>query len=214
MKALRVSFRLLLIATTFAVAVMLGTNIWVFYSTTGQIYSNIDSIPESEVALVLGTSHRLTDGSPNPYFKERIELAVNLYKAGKVKHILVSGDNATKYYNEPIVMKKALVDSGIPETSITLDYAGFRTLDSIIRCKKVFEQEDITIITQTFHSHRALFISDYYNMTSIAMVNYNGVDIPGEMKWREYLARTLAVFDLYIINREPKFLGKKETLNG
>ncbi|MEL7005041.1 MAG: ElyC/SanA/YdcF family protein [Bacteroidota bacterium] len=113
-----------------------------------------------------------------------------------------------------MVMKNALIELGIPDKAITLDYAGFRTLDSIIRCKKIFDQDDITIITQSFHSYRALFISDYYNMESVAMVNYNGPNIPGEMRFREYLARTLAVFDLYVINREPKFLGKKETLNG
>lgn len=214
MKVIKVSFKVLIALLAFVVLIILGTNFWVLHSTDSQIYSNIDQIPETEIALVLGTSHRLINGSPNPYFKERMQLAANLYHEEKVKHILVSGDNATKYYNEPIVMKNALIELGVPEEVITLDYAGFRTLDSIIRCKKVFDQNDITIITQSFHSYRALFISDYYNMKSVAMVNYSGPDIPKGMIFREYLARTLAVFDLYIINREPKFLGKKETLNG
>lgn len=213
MKILKVFLKVLSITLFSGVFVVLSTNLWVLYSTDEQIYSNIEDIPEMEVALVLGTSHRLVNGSPNPYFKDRIKVASKLYLEGKVKHILVSGDNATKYYNEPIVMQKALIALGVPSEDITLDYAGFRTLDSVIRCKKVFDQDDITIITQSFHSHRALFISDYYNMKSIAMVNFNGPSVPGGMKVREYLARTLAVLDLYVINREPKFLGKKEILN-
>lgn len=214
MKILKLSIKILLSLLLLGVLIIVGSNIWVLRSTDSQIYSDISQIPDTDLALVLGTSHRLVDGTPNPYFKERMQLAANLYLQGKVKHILVSGDNATKYYNEPIVMKNALIELGIPDKAITLDYAGFRTLDSIIRCKKIFDQDDITIITQSFHSYRALFISDYYNMESVAMVNYNGPNIPGEMRFREYLARTLAVFDLYVINREPKFLGKKETLNG
>lgn len=214
MKVLKISVKALIALLILLISIIIGANMWVLRSTDNQIYSDIDQIPETELALVLGTSHRLVNGSPNPYFMERMQLAARLYGEGKVKHILVSGDNATMYYNEPIVMKNALIKLGVPEEVITLDYAGFRTLDSIVRCKKVFDQNDVTIITQSFHSYRALFISDYYNMKSIAMVNEDGPDIPREMIFREYLARTLAVFDLYIINREPKFLGKKETLNG
>lgn len=214
MKIFKVLTKVLIGVLIFGVLTVFMANLWVLYSTDEQVYSDIDDIPETEIALVLGTSHRLLNGEPNPYFKDRIRMAAKLYLEGKVRHILVSGDNATKYYNEPIVMKNALVELGIPEENITLDYAGFRTLDSVVRCKKVFDQNEITIITQSFHSYRALFISDFYNMKSIAMVNFDGPEVPGEMKIREYLARTLAVVDLYIINRGPKFLGEKETLNG
>ncbi|ELR68819.1 SanA protein [Fulvivirga imtechensis AK7] len=188
------------------------TNLWIYFSTTADVYTELDKVPSSQVALVLGTSHRLVDGSPNPFFHERMKTAAELYKQGKVKHILVSGDNATIYYNEPHKMRQALIKLGIPSEKITLDYAGFRTLDSIIRCKKVFGQDNIIIITQPFHSYRALFISNYYDMQAVAMTTEK-VESSIKVQIREYFARMLAVWDLYVIKKEPKFLGKKETLD-
>ncbi len=174
----------------------------------------MDEVPNARVALVLGTSPNKISGGTNPYFSARMEAAARLYKSGKVSHILVSGDNGSPYYNEPEKMKSALMEiHGIPLEAITLDHAGFRTLDSIVRCKKVFGQNEVIIVTQSFHSYRALFIGDYYDMKSWAYVAPS--TSYGKMKvlFREYLARTLAVWDLYLIHREPKFLGKKETLS-
>ena len=83
-----------------------------------------------------------------------------LYERGKIHHILVSGDNSTAAYNEPEAMRKSLVKAGIPERDITLDYAGFRTLDSVVRASEVFGQgSGFTIISQPFHVERALFIA-------------------------------------------------------
>ncbi|GAA0190310.1 ElyC/SanA/YdcF family protein [Fulvivirga kasyanovii] len=195
-----------------AFAIILIINLWVYLSTVSDIYNDIEEVEPAQVALVLGTSHRLINGNPNPYFHERMQTAAELYHTGKVKHILVSGDNATRYYNEPEKMRRALVKLGVPSDDITLDYAGFRTLDSIVRCKKIFGQDHVIIITQPFHSYRALFISNYYEMNSVVMTT-NEVEKSLRVQFREYLARMLAVWDLYIINREPKFLGKKETLD-
>gem|GEM_PF-4345032 len=99
-----------------------------------------------------------------------MQTAAELYKQGKIVHFIVSGDNRTRYYNEPLEMQKALVKLGVPIAAITLDYAGLRTLDSIVRCKEIFGQDNITIITQPFHSYRALFISDYYDVNAVALV--------------------------------------------
>lgn len=191
---------------------IIGCNIWIYFSTADQVFTEMSTVTPSQVALVLGTSNRLVDGSPNPFFKERMQTAAELYHSGKVKHILVSGDNATRYYNEPEKMRRALVALGVPQEDITLDYAGFRTLDSIVRCKKIFGQENVIIITQPFHSYRALFISNYYDMNAVAMTT-DVVDESLKVHIREYFARTLAVWDLYIIKKGPKFLGKKETLD-
>lgn len=195
-----------------ALAIVLIINLWIYLSTVSDIYNDVDDVESAQVALVLGTSHRLINGNPNPYFHERMQTAAKLYHTGKVKHILVSGDNATRYYNEPEKMRRALVKLGVPSDDITLDYAGFRTLDSIVRCKKIFGQDHVIIITQPFHSYRAQFISNYYDMNSVVMTT-NEVEKSLKVQFREYLARMLAVWDLYIINREPKFLGKKETLD-
>jgi SanA protein len=192
-----------------------GCNAWVMLTTRSAVYISSQEAPHRSVALVLGTSRKLSNGRPNPFFANRIETAYQLYKSGKVDLIIVSGDNRSMYYNEPAEMRKALIAKGVPSAIITLDFAGLRTLDSIIRCKEVFGQQSITIITQAFHSYRALFISRYYGMDAIAVV----ADEPetwqsAKVIVREVLARPLAVLDLYVFKTSPRFLGEKEELNG
>ncbi|MEQ8424916.1 MAG: ElyC/SanA/YdcF family protein, partial [Cyclobacteriaceae bacterium] len=159
------------------------------------------------------TSHLLTSGAPNPFFDNRMSTAARLYKEGKIKHFIVSGDNRTRYYNEPLEMRKALVNLGIPSTSITLDYAGLRTLDSIVRSKEIFGQNEITIVTQNFHCYRALFICNYYGIDAVAYVAEEPASEHVEkVHWREYLARAKAVLDLYVLKTSPRHLGQKEPI--
>lgn len=195
------------------VLLLLACNIWVILSTTSQVYSEIRDVPDRDVALVLGTSKRFADGRPNTYFKNRIEAAARLYKEGKVKHLILSGDNRTQYYNEPRDMQNALMERGIPDTAITLDYAGLRTLDSVVRSKKVFGQEDVVVVTQKFHSYRAVFIGDYYHINTIA---YTAEDVPFResfnILFREFLARPMAVLDLYVLRKNPRHLGQPEKI--
>jgi SanA protein len=188
------------------------TNIWVYSSTRQDVFTSVSEVPDAPVGVVLGTSPKTMAGTPNPYFEERIKAAAELYEMKKIRHILVSGDNATVYYNEPENMKKALIARGIPEAAITQDYAGFRTLDTMFRCKMVFDQNNVTVITQPFHTYRALFIADYLDMNAHAYATRPVKSAGIRMTIREYLARSLAVWDLYVVNKEPKFLGKKETL--
>ncbi len=208
-KVLRQFFYLFLIVGFFVVA----ANIWIVKSTEEKILSQYDSLSKHEVALVLGTSHLLTSGAPNPFFNNRMETASNLFREGKIKHFIVSGDNRTRYYNEPLEMKKALVGLGVPSSAITLDYAGLRTLDSIVRSKEIFGQSKITIVTQTFHCYRALFISDYYGIDAVAYVANEEVTMESDqIHWREYLARAKAVLDLYVLKTTPRYLGDKEPI--
>lgn len=196
------------------VLLLLGSNAWVMLSTHKQVFKDVNEVPHKSIALVLGTSNRLSDGRPNPYFTNRIETAYQLFIKGKVDHIIVSGDNRSRYYNEPVAMRKALIEKGVPSSDITLDFAGLRTLDSIVRCKEIFGQESVTIITQPFHSYRALFISQYYNMDAVVMVaNEPEAWQSTKVVARELLARPLAVLDLYIFKTTPRFLGEKEELN-
>ncbi len=196
----------------FALTIIAG-NVWIEVQTHNRLYSEVDQIPAKKVALLLGTVKRLRHGRINRYFKYRIEAAAALYKAGKIKHIIASGDNHTKFYNEPIDMKKSLLEQGIPPEAITLDYAGFRTLDSIVRCQAVFSQDDIIVISQAFHNKRALFISDFYGIKAIGF-NAQNVPFRVDMKTpiREYFARFKAILDLYILKTPPKFLGAKVTI--
>jgi len=196
------------------ILVISACNIWVVESTEANVYSDLRLLPDHRIALVLGTSHRSVGGGPNPFFQNRIEMAATLYSMGKIDHFILSGDNSTKYYNEPMEMKKALIKKGVPASVITLDYAGLRTLDSVVRSKKVFGQNKITIITQPFHCYRALFISRYYDMDAVAMVaDEPELDQTFKVRLREYFARTKAVLDLYIFKTDPRFLGEKEEIN-
>ena len=146
------------------------------------------------------------------FFEYRIKMAGTLYQAGKVKHLIVSGDNRTRFYNEPLEMKKALVKVGVPDSVITLDYAGLRTLDTIVRCKEVFGQTTITIVTQPFHCYRALFISESYDMNAVAVMAQEPI-LESNVYFREYFARAKAVLDLYILKTAPTHLGEKEHLS-
>lgn len=190
------------------------SNIWVVASTKSNVFADNNKLPDHRVALVLGTSHKTTSGTPNQFFEKRMDTAAELYKIGKIDYFILSGDNRSRFYNEPLAMQKALVSRGVPMAAITLDYAGLRTLDSVVRCKEIFGQEEIIIITQPFHSYRALFISNYYNMDAVAMVAASdpGYDVSFKVRFREYFARTKAVLDLYVLNTSPRFLGKKEDI--
>lgn len=174
-----------------------------------QSYSELSEVPAKRTALVLGTSKYLTNGRINLYYKYRIDAVVALYKQGKVKFILISGDNGTRQYNEPISMKNDLIAAGIPEEVIFLDYAGFRTLDSIVRCLKVFGQKDVIIVSQQFHNERALYLANHFGLNAIA---FNAKDVSTQYGFktqvRERLARVKMMIDL-VIGKQPKFLGEK-----
>lgn len=194
------------------VGLVLGMNFWIIQSTSDQIYYNTTEVPSRKVALLLGTSKRVVGGGDNKYFKERVEAAADLYHRGVIKHIIVSGDNNTVYYNEPKDMYNALVELGVNKGDITLDFAGFRTLDSVVRSKLIFGQDELIIITQDFHCYRALFIAQHYDISAVAFSADNKDPLPVSLALREVLARTNTVLDLFIFNRTPKFLGKQEEL--
>ncbi|MCB9173456.1 MAG: YdcF family protein [Flavobacteriales bacterium] len=184
------------------------------YSSKKLIYQNVSKLPNADVALVLGTSRYTATGYANLFFKYRIKAAVDLYKTGKVKHIIVSGDNSLFEYNEPREMRRALVREGIPIEAITLDFAGFRTLDSVVRCKEVFGQNNFIIISQEFHVARALFIAKKFNISAIGYAAQSPPQSYSfKTNFREFFARTRAVIDLYVLNTQPKFLGSNETIN-
>lgn len=185
---------------------------WISAITKMHIYSNTDSVPNSEIAVVLGTSRYLQNGKSNPYYQERINGAVDLYTKGKVQHLIVSGDNQYSSYNEPRMMAQDLVKKGVPQSAITYDFAGFRTLDSVIRANKVFDLTHFTLVTQQFHCERALFIAKKYDL----QVNCFAVPDPAHsfnIRFREYFARLNTVLDLYLFNTQPKFLGELESIS-
>ncbi len=200
-----------LLVILFLVLFVAISNFWMIGVTYPRVYDVAEALPHKKVALVLGTTNKLKSGGPNPYFTGRISTVAQLFREGKIDRILVSGDNRSKYYNEPVRMKEALLKEGIPAEFITLDFAGLRTLDSIVRCKEIFGQKDIIIVTQRFHGYRALFISEYYNLNAVVM-SAQMVKFPDSLPTtlREVMARPLAIIDLYILKKKPLLLGKKE----
>lgn len=185
-------------------------NLLVSNTSASKLYNDRNGIPENRVGLVLGTSKYLSDGSENLFFTYRLEAAAELYIMGKIDHIIVSGDNRMENYNEPREMKRVLVRLGVPSGKVHFDFAGFRTLDSVVRCKEVFGQNKFTIISQQFHNERALFIARKRGIDAIAF-NAKDVGLQAGFKtnMREILARVKVVIDLYILNTQPRFLGEK-----
>ena len=175
----------------------------------GRTYDNVDAIPHNRVGLLLGTNSVTPRGTHNFYYTHRIIAAAQLFNAGKIDYILISGDNHSKDYDEPSMMRDSLLLHGVPVERIVLDYAGFRTLDSVVRAKEVFGQNTFTIISQKFHNERALVQARHYGIDAIA---YNADDIIMGYPWlkvqcSERLARVKLYLDLFT-GKQPKFLGE------
>lgn len=188
-------------------------NKWVINNTDDYVFTNWALMPSNEVGLVLGTSPFTRDGQPNPHFTGRIQAAAELYQLGKVKHLIVSGANPDAHYNEPRRMLKALVAAGVPASAITMDFAGFRTFDSVARAKRVFGLTQVTIITQQYLAYRAVFIGKKMKMQPIAYAPAGEQSGPAFLPYaRETLARLMAIFDLFVLNTAPKFTGDPEKL--
>jgi len=189
--------------------ILLSCNKIIKKATEKRTYWSVDNIPKNRVGLVLGTSNKLVGGGSNPYYTNRIKATLELYKAGKIDFVLVSGDNGSQYYNEPNVFKKDLVKGGIPADRIFLDYAGFRTLDSMVRAKAIFGLEDVTIISQKFHNERAIYLAEKKGLHAIGF-NADGISLNQGLKVqiREYFARVKVFIDL-ALNTQPKFFGDK-----
>lgn len=200
-------FKRILMLITVLIVLVFASNIWVGNVAKKKLYSHIETLPDHKVGLVLGASKYTSNGLINLYYTSRLEAAIALYEAGKVKYLLISGDHGRLDYNEPEDFKIDLVKAGIPEERIFLDYAGFRTLDSMVRAKAVFGIDEGIVISQKFHNERAVFISEKKGMNFIA---YNARDIKGsaalKTNIREYLARVKAVLDIQF-NKQPKYLG-------
>ncbi|WP_397363448.1 vancomycin high temperature exclusion protein [Olleya sp. R77988] len=189
---------------------VLFANFHITYNAEQKLYDTVKSIPKNRVGLVLGAGKYVGNSKHvNLYYKYRLEAAFLLYKNKKIDIILISGDNSTTDYDEPSTFKSDLIKLGVPANKIVLDYAGFRTLDSVVRAKAVFGLESFTIISQRFHNERAIYLAENQNLK---VIGFNAKDIKGRYglrtKLREYLARSKAIIDV-IINKQPKFLGPK-----
>jgi SanA protein len=190
-----------------------GANWAIVSNAEDKVFDQVNKCPKVKVALILGTSRTVKNGNDNLYFNNRIKAAVELYRAGKVKFILVSGDNSITTYDEPTDMKNALVAAGIPANRIFLDYAGFRTLDSMERALKVFGQKEVIVVSQKFHNERAIYLGEHFGMT---VYGYNAEDVMKmggfKTKVRERFARMKVLWDI-LVGVDSKFLGEEVKIN-
>ena len=204
---------IILIGLVFSLVSIFYANNLVTKTAKFKVYDKVDDIPEVKVGLLLGTSKYLSSGYENLYFKYRIQAATALYHSGKIKRIIVSGDNGSKEYDEASDMKYDLIANGIDSNHIYLDYAGFRTFDSMKRLKEIFGQKKAIIISQKFHNERAIYIGkkldmEVYGFNANDVSQYYGL----RTNLREYLARVKMLLD-FVIGVEPRFLGEKVEIN-
>ncbi|MCT2408238.1 YdcF family protein [Chryseobacterium antibioticum] len=208
-KVIKNIFKIFLLLLAAGIIFIAWANYSIRKESSAFVSYKISDVPETKVALLLGTGKTLSNGMPNAYFYNRIQAAIDLYKSGKIKYIIVSGDNSTKDYNEPEDMQLTLMKYGIPKDRIVMDHAGFRTLDSVIRAKDIFGQNKLVIISQKFHNERAVFLARKNGMEAFGY-NANDVNKYAGLKTnlREYLAKTKVYWDL-LFGVQPKFGGEK-----
>lgn len=207
-KWLRIALWACVAGAVLAVAAVFAAGYAVQRATDGRVYASLDEVPANRVGLLLGTSRTVRSGRPNEYFYNRVDAAAALYRAGKVEYLVISGDNGRKSYNEPQDMKDALVERGVPAEAVYLDYAGFRTYDSVVRMEKIFGQGRFTVVSQEFHNRRAIYIA---RALGLEAVGYNAADVAAydgvKTRYREKLARVKMFMDLWT-GKNPKFLGE------
>lgn len=200
-------------AASLAGAAMAVANQACHATARSRMFYSLATVPGNDVGLVLGTAPSTRHGQPNLHFTSRMDAAAALYHAGKVQHLLVSGDNHVATYDEPTAMMNALIARGVPAAAITRDYAGFHTLDSVVRAQTVFGLQHFTIISETYHCPRALWIARSHGLDAVA---FAAPDVAlRSWAWRaearEELARAWCAVDL-LVHRQPHFTGPKEPI--
>ena len=180
---------------------------WMFTAADGRLRTPAD-VPRTEVAVVFGAG--LWDGEPSPYLARRLDAAAKLYRAGRIRVVLVTGDNSRSDYDEPDAMRRYLTGHGVPDARIVSDYAGFDTWDSCVRAHKIFGVDHAVLISQGFHIRRAVTLCRAAGVTSYGI----GVTDRHDVTWyygstRELFAAGKAALDA-LFKPDPHFLGPQE----
>ena len=191
------------------VGVVLYANVTAVWASRGRIFEDVSAIPPTKVGLLFGTTDKV-QGRENLYFRYRIDAAEKVWNAGKLDTLIVSGDNRSRYYNEPEKMKQALIERGIPADRIVCDYAGLRTLDSVVRAKEIFGADPILFISQRFQNQRAIYLA---KANDIEAYGFDARDVETQAglktKVREVGARVKMWLDINFLDTRPRHLGEK-----
>jgi len=191
------------------ILVICSISLWMSHAESARIYTRVEDVPAQAVALVLGA------GPSSKQFDYRLDAAVKLYQAGKVKHFLVSGEGVAvdPQGSETALMRQGLMMRGIPSSAITRDDAGFRTLDSVVRARRIFGLKSVIIVSQDYHLPRALYLAQAWNLDAVGFAATNVDYDLYDTYLREWLARVKAVADILILNTDPRTLGPRTPLN-
>ena len=201
-KRVKICCLMLAIGVILCLALMLICNQIVVNNAKDKVLSDIDSIKYNKVGLLLGTTPQARlDRITNYFFIYRIDAAEQLYKAGKIEKILISGDeNSLDGINEPECMRDSLVARGVPASAIILDGKGYRTICSVINANKVYGLKSFTIISQKFHNERAIYQAEHLGLDVENIQAYNAKDPKSRRAYltsiREYFARVKMFIDL------------------
>lgn len=199
-----------LVVVLLSAALVVGSGLWVRRSAQGYVY-DVAAVPAAPVALVLG-AQVYPDGSPSPFLAARLALARQLWAAGKVRVILVSGDHRRWDYDEPGAMRRWLVDRGVPAGKVVEDHAGFDTYDSCLRARRIFGVERAVVVTQGFHIDRAVAVCRRVGVDAVGVGDQSVRRFERAWAWgafRDRFAAVKAVYDV-VSGRDPVFLGRPE----
>jgi SanA protein len=208
--------RILIISVVFDVMLVLSAfliNYCIKYYSREYIYSRIAKLPSAYTVLIPGALVYPT-GELSPVLKDRVKTALMLYKKGKAKRFLLSGDHGRNNYDEVNAMLKYLVKEGVPYSDIFTDHAGFNTYNSMVRAGKVFMVRDVIIVTQDFHLSRSVYIARKKGLTAYGFkADLRIYEHIREYEIREFFARIKAFLNVFF-NVSPKYLGVPVPITG
>ena len=176
------------------------------------VYARAEEVPARPVGIVFGAGV-YPGGGLSPILEQRVRSGVALYQSGKVRKLLMSGDNGRPDYDEVTAMKQRAVQLGVPARDIVRDYAGFRTYDTCYRAKRIFRVDGAVLVTQAFHLPRALYLAREMGIDAVGLAADPCVtaDVTSYLERREFAARVAAVRDC-LLHARPRFLGAPEPL--
>jgi len=209
---LRIIVTVLLGLCAAGVLFFLVANTRVLVSARGRVASDAESAPHSQAAIIFGAA--VYSGTPSPILEDRLQAAVDLYKAGRVDKLLISGDHGQHDYDEVNPMRRFVLNAGVPAEDVFMDHAGFRTYDTIARAKKVFRVESAILVTQRFHLPRALFIARRIGLRATGLAADRRLYLDRRyLAARESLARVKDFVNLWF-RSEPRYLGPEIPITG
>jgi SanA protein len=193
-----------------AAAYVAAANAYVLRVGRPGTYARVADVPPRAVAIVLG-ARVFADGTPSPILEDRLATALDLYRLGRVRRILVTGDNGSDRYDEVTVMQRWLLAHGVDPAHVQRDHAGFRTLDSMARAAQVFRVRHAVVCTQRFHLARSMFLARRYGLDAVGA---EADRRPYQHAARDGPARGGGprggrVSDVYLTRRRPRFLGEE-----